>query len=357
MCRAEIVEFTAPDEIAVCNLASISLPRFVGPDGKFDHPLLHRVTKVVARNLNRVIDVTYYPIEEARRSNMRHRPIGIGVQGLADTFAMMRLPYDSETAAALNRAIFETMYHAALEASVDLAREQGPYESWVGSPAEQGKLQFDLWDQADESGAPTGSTGLWDWGVLRRDIAAHGLRNSLLLAPMPTASTAQILGNNEAFEAYTSNIYTRRTLAGEFVCVNRHLVRDLLRLGLWSKDTKDRIIGANGSVQDIDEIPADVRALYKTVWEIKQKVLIDLAADRGVFVCQSQSLNLYMRDPTFRKLSSAHFHSWTRGLKTAVYYLHTQAAASAVQVTLPAQSTQTTSKKTEEAPECVMCSS
>jgi len=324
----EIVEYTAPDEIAVCNLASICLPKFVRDQDKtFDFAFLHHVTKVVTRNLDRVIDVTYYPVPEAKKSNERHRPIGIGVQGMADVFMMLDMPYDSIEAMELNRDIFETMYHAALEASCERARELGTYETYPGSPASQGILQYDLWDKK-----PSGR--MWDFESLKTQIAKYGLRNSLLLAPMPTATTSQIMGNNETFEPYTSNIYVRRTLAGEFIVVNKHLVKDLMASGLWSLDMKNKIIASNGSVQEIHEIPDNLRAKYKTAWEIKQKVLIDMAADRGAFVCQSQSLNLFVGKPTVSKLSSMHFYAWKKGLKTGMYYLRTQPAAEPVKFTI-----------------------
>jgi ribonucleoside-diphosphate reductase alpha subunit len=335
------------------NLASVCLPRFVDGD-QFDFRGLHAVIKTMTRNLNRVIDVTYYPLEDARRSNLRHRPIGIGVQGLADVFALMRVPFDSEAARTLNLHIFETMYHAALEESCQLAQEQGVYSSWKGSPAQQGLLQFDLWSKADGDG-PEYSMGLWNWGVLRKDIALYGLRNSLLLAPMPTASTAQINGNAESTEPYTSNIYTRKTLAGDFVCINTHLVKDLLALGLWNKQVKDAIIRDGGSVQRLENVPSDIKALYKTAWELKQRVLIDLAADRGRFICQSQSLNLFFQEPTFRKLTSAHMYSWKAGLKGANYYIRTQAAAKPVQVTLAPDTAERSGFDANEP--CLVCSS
>lgn len=321
----EIMEYSSPDEVAVCNLASLALPRFVR-DGRFDHQRLFEVTCEITRNLNRVIDHNYYPVEEARRSNLRHRPVGIGVQGLADVFMMLRLPYDSELARMLNREIFETIYFAALTASKDLARQEGPYESFAGSPLSEGLFQFDLWN------VPPGER--WDWEGLRAEIRRYGARNSLLVAPMPTASTSQILGNNECFEPYTSNIYTRRVLSGEFIVVNKHLLKDLLDLGLWNADMKNRLLAAGGSVQAIEGIPDDIKALYKTVWEIRQRVLIDMAADRGAFICQSQSLNLFVDQPTPGRLTSMHFYAWKKGLKTGMYYLRTQAASRAVQFTV-----------------------
>lgn len=328
----EIVEYTSPDEIAVCNLASVCLPQFVSSqDGRFDFGKLHSVVKQVTWNLDRVIDRTYYPIPEAERSNKRHRPIGIGIQGLADVFMMMKMDFEGAQAKKLNRDIFETMYHAAVEASCDRAESLGPYETFHGSPAAQGLLQFDLWN--DKPG-----TARYDWQALKYRVAFSGLRNSLLLAPMPTASTSQIMGNNEAFEPYTSNIYLRRTLAGEFIVVNKHLVRDLVDLGLWNESTKNQIIKSQGSVQGIPEIPDELKPIYKTAWEMKQKSLIDMAADRGAFVCQSQSLNLFMAQPTFSKLSSMHFYAWKRGLKTGMYYLRTKPAAMPVQFTIDPKS-------------------
>ena len=322
---SEVVEYTAPDEVAVCTLGSLSLPAFVR-DGTFDFAALAAATRVLARNLDRVIDVNFYPVEEARTSNVRHRPLGIGVQGLQDVFFEPRLPYESAEAAALNRAIFEAIYFAACEASCQLAREVGPHPSYPGSPASRGLLQPDLWG-ATPSDA-------WDWAGLRASVAAHGLRNSLLVAPMPTASTAQLLGNTEAFEPITSNIYSRRTLAGEFVVVNARLVRDLVERGLWTREVKDAIVAAGGSVQRVQGVPDDLKALYKTAWEMSMRALIDLAADRGPFVCQSQSLNLFKAQPTDAELTSMHVHAWRRGLKTGVYYLRTLPAARAVQITV-----------------------
>jgi ribonucleoside-diphosphate reductase alpha chain len=321
----EIMEYTAPDEVAVCNLASVALPKFVN-DGEFDHDKLFEITYQVTKNLNRIIDRNYYPIPEARNSNMRHRPIGIGVQGLADAFILMRYPFDSEEARQLNKDIFETLYYAACTASKDLAKEEGAYETFAGSPASKGILQFDMWNVEPSS--------RWEWDILKEEIKAHGLRNSLLLAPMPTASTAQILGNNECFEPYTSNIYTRRVLAGEFIIVNKHLLRDLNSLGLWNEDMKNRIIAANGSIQNIEEIPENLRALYRTAWEIPQRALIDMSADRGAFICQSQSLNVFMENVNTGKLTSMHFHAWKKGLKTGMYYLRTKAATDAIKFTV-----------------------
>jgi ribonucleoside-diphosphate reductase alpha chain len=329
----EIIEYTAPDEVAVCNLASVALPKYV-KNGTFDHDKLFEVTYQVTRNLNRIIDRNYYPIPEARNSNMRHRPIGLGVQGLADVFILMRQPFDSDEARALNREIFETIYYAACTASKDMAKEEGAYESFKGSPASEGKLQFDLWGVTP--------TDRWEWSVLKEEIKEHGLRNSLLLAPMPTASTAQILGNNECFEPYTSNIYTRRVLSGEFIIVNKHLLRDLTKLGLWDDDMKNRIISANGSIQNINEIPDNLKALYRTAWEIPQRALIDMSADRGAFICQSQSLNVFMENVNTAKLTSMHFYAWKQGLKTGMYYLRTKAATDAIKFTVD--------KKYKEAP-------
>ena len=321
----EIIEYTSPDEVAVCNLGSIALPKFV-EKGKFDHDKLFEVTYQLTRNLNRVIDQNYYPIPEARRSNMRHRPIGIGVQGLADAFILMRHPFDSVEAKVLNREIHETIYYAAMTASKDLAKEEGPYETYAGSPISQGVFQFDMWGVKPSD--------RWEWEALRQEVKQYGVRNSLLLAPMPTASTAQILGNNECFEPYTSNIYTRRVLSGEFVVVNKYLLRDLVKLGLWGEELKNKIVAANGSIQHIPEIPQNLKDLYKTAWEISQKVIIDMAADRGAFICQSQSLNIFMENANFGKLTSMHFYSWKAGLKTGMYYLRTKAATDAIKFTV-----------------------
>jgi ribonucleoside-diphosphate reductase alpha chain len=324
----EIMEFTSADEVAVCNLASLALPRFVN-EGKFDFDKLYEVTYHVTRNLNRIIDNNYYPVEEAKRSNLRHRPIGLGIQGLADVFILLRLPFESDLAKVLNKNIFETIYFAAMTASKDMAIEQGAYETFAGSPLSKGQFQFDLWNVQPSN--------RYDWDALRAEVVKHGVRNSLLVAPMPTASTSQILGNNECFEPYTSNIYVRRVLSGEFIIVNKHLLKDLVQLGLWNDTMKNKIIAANGSIQHINEIPADIKALYKTVWEIKQRTLIDMAADRGAFICQSQSLNLFVDAPTVAKLTSMHFYAWKQGLKTGMYYLRTQAAAQAVQFTVEKQ--------------------
>jgi ribonucleoside-diphosphate reductase alpha chain len=333
----EIIEYTSKDEVAVCNLASISLPAFVTANGKeFDFDALAAVAGLVTKNLDRVIDITFYPIPEAANSNKKHRPIGIGVQGLQDVFFKLRMPFDSPEARALNAAIFEAIYYGACLASVELALANGPYETWAGSPAEGGKLQFDLWGV---------TPALWPekWDVLKMDIAAHGMRNSLLVAPMPTASTSQLLGNTECIEPITSNIYSRRTLAGEFIVLNKYLVDDLMARDLWTPAVRDAIVANDGSVQDVAGIPADVKALYKTCWELSQKVLIDMAADRGAFVCQSQSLNLFVASPSFVKLSSMHFYAWRAGLKSSNYYLRVKPAAKAVQITVPSE-------------ECVACS-
>lgn len=323
----EIIEYTSKDEVAVCNLASLALPKFVTDDGKFDHQKLYEITKVVTRNLNKVIDVNYYPVEEARNSNMRHRPIGLGVQGLADAFIMLRMPFDSEEARRLNEDIFETIYFGAMEASMELAKVQGPYETFKGSPVSKGIFQFDMWGVNPKSGR-------WNWEQLKQDVKKHGVRNSLLLAPMPTASTSQILGNNECFEPYTSNIYTRRTLSGEFIIANKHLMKDLIDLGLWNETMRQKLIATNGSVQPIPEIPQNIKDIYKTVWEISQKAIIDMSADRGAYICQSQSLNIHLKDPNFGKLTSMHFYAWKKGLKTGMYYLRSTAAADAIKFTL-----------------------
>jgi ribonucleoside-diphosphate reductase alpha chain len=322
----EIVEFTSPDEVAVCNLASVALPMFVN-DEKFDFANLNKVVQVMCRNLNKVIDINHYPVKEAAYSNLRHRPIGIGVQGLADAFMKMRYPFDSPEAFKLNRDIFETIYFASLTASKDLAKKLGPYATYAGSPVSKGILQFDMW-------GVTPSSGLWDWTALRAEIKEHGVRNSLLVAPMPTASTSQILGNVEAFEPQTSNLYVRRTLAGEFVCVSRHLLADLVKRGLWTPELKNKLIAHNGSVQRIDEIPRDLKDLYKTVWEISQKHIINMAVARGAFIDQSQSLNIHINDATYSKLTAMHFHGWESGLKTGMYYLRTKPAVDAIKFTV-----------------------
>lgn len=325
----EIIEYTSPDEVAVCNLASLSLPRYV-IDGTFNHEKLYEVSYQATLNLNRIIDNNYYPVEEAKNSNMRHRPIGLGVQGLADAFILLKMPFESEEAKQLNKDIFETIYFAAMTASADLAEKEGPYETFKGSPLSKGQFQFDLWGVQPESNR-------WDWDALRKRVIKTGVRNSLLMAPMPTASTSQILGNNECFEPYTSNIYTRRVLSGEFVVVNKHLLKDLVELNLWNSKMKDAIILANGSVQDIEAIPQHIKDLYKTVWEIKMRNVIDMAADRGAYICQSQSLNLFISSPTAAKLTSMHFYSWKKGLKTGMYYLRTQAATQAVKFSVESQ--------------------
>jgi len=324
----EIMEYTSSDEVAVCNLASIALPMFV-KDGEFDHKALFKVTKRVTRNLNKVIDRNYYPIKEAENSNMRHRPVGLGIQGLADTFILLRLPFTSDEAKKLNQEIFETMYFASLTASMEMAREEGPYSSYEGSPISEGVFQYQMWGIKDEE-----LSGRWNWSGLRKDIKKHGVRNSLLMAPMPTASTSQILGNNECFEPYTSNIYTRRVLSGEFIVVNKHLLEDLYNLGLWNEELKQEIMRSNGSIQGIEAIPDDIKELYKTVWEMSMKDIIDMARHRGYFIDQSQSLNLFMENANFAKLTSMHFYAWKSGLKTGMYYLRTKAAADAIKFTL-----------------------
>ena len=333
----EIIEYTNKDETAVCNLASIALPKYVNKETKkFDYEKLHEVTKIVTKNLNRVIDRNFYPVETAKRSNMRHRPIGLGVQGLADVFILCGLPFDCEESRLMNAHIFETIYHAALESSSELAEIDGSYETFNGSPASEGILQPDMWE------GETKFSGRYDWDAMRERVKTKGLRNSLLLAPMPTASTAQILGNNECFEPYTTNIYLRRTIAGEFVVVNNHLVNDLKKRGLWSKEMKDLMVKAGGSIQNIVDIPDDIKILYKTVWEISQKCIIDMAADRGHFIDQSQSMNLFIESPTMSKLSSMHMYAWKSGLKTGMYYLRSKAKARPIQFSLE--------------PDCVACS-
>jgi len=323
----EIIQYTSPDEVAVCNLASLALPKFVTEEGTFDHKKLYDITKVATRNLNKVIDINYYPVEEARTSNMRHRPIGLGVQGLADVFIMLRMPFESEEARGLNEDIFETIYFAAMEASMEEAKIHGAYETFKGSPVSKGIFQFDMWNVTPKSNR-------WNWEQLKQDVKKHGVRNSLLVAPMPTASTSQILGNNECFEPYTSNVYTRRTLSGEFIVANKHLMRDLHSLGLWSETMRQKLIAANGSVQNITEIPQNIKDIYKTVWEISQKSIIDMSADRGAYICQSQSLNIHLTNANFGKLTSMHFYAWKKGLKTGMYYLRTNAAADAIKFTV-----------------------
>jgi len=326
----EIIQYTSANEIAVCNLASIALPNYVNMDTKsFDHYKLTEVVYYIVSALNSIIDRNYYPVQEARVSNERHRPIGIGVQGLADTFLKLRLPFDSPEAKLLNRDIFETIYYAAVQRSVDEAKRLGPYETFKGSPASKGILQPDMWNVKPSD--------RWNWDQLRKDVMEFGMRNSLLIAPMPTASTSQILGFNECFEPFTSNIYSRRVLAGEFTIVNRYLIDDLLKLGLWDEDMKNRIIAEGGSVQNINEIPNELKTLYRTVWEIKQKDLLDMAADRGAFIDQSQSLNVFMAVPTRAKVTSMHFYGWKKGLKTGMYYLRTKPATTAIQFTVDQQ--------------------
>lgn len=335
----EILEYTSEDEIAVCNLASISLPMFI-ENGQFNHKLLYDVTKRVTRNLNKVIDRNYYPVKEAENSNMRHRPVGLGVQGLADAFIMLRLPFTSDEAKQLNQEIFETLYFAAVTASMEMAKEEGAYSTFKGSPISEGLFQYNLWGLKDED-----LSGRWNWASLRKEVMQHGVRNSLLVAPMPTASTSQILGNNEAFEPYTSNIYTRRVLSGEFIVVNKHLLEDLVQRGLWNEEIKQEIMRHNGSVQNIDEIPADLKELYKTVWEMSMKDIIDMSRHRGYFIDQSQSLNLFMQDANYAKLTSMHFYAWQSGLKTGMYYLRTKSAVDAIKFTL------NNDKKLEKIPE------
>eukprot|EP01017_Pseudomicrothorax_dubius_P009954 TRINITY_DN13491_c0_g1_i1.p1 TRINITY_DN13491_c0_g1~~TRINITY_DN13491_c0_g1_i1.p1 ORF type:complete len:662 (+),score=151.42 TRINITY_DN13491_c0_g1_i1:77-1987(+) len=322
----EIIEYTAPDEVAVCNLASINLSRFVREDGTYDFDELMRVTRVVTRNLNKIIDLNFYPVPEARKSNMRHRPIGIGVQGFADALMKLKLGFESEKAAQLNEKIFEAIYYAAVSESIAISRVEGSYASFAGSPASQGRLQFDMWGKTPRNG--------FDWDSIKADLARYGMRNSLLIAPMPTASTSQILGNNESFEPYTSNVYIRRVLAGEFVCVNPHLVQELIRRGIWTPLVKNKIIAANGSIQSITELPQDIKEIYKTVWEVSQKTIIDLALGRAPFIDQSQSLNIHLSEPTYSKIVSMHFYAWKAGLKTGMYYLRSRPAADAIKFTV-----------------------
>ncbi|MEY4658920.1 MAG: ribonucleoside-diphosphate reductase subunit alpha [Crocinitomicaceae bacterium] len=345
----EIIEYTAPDEVAVCNLASIALPKYVTEEGSFDHDKLFEVTYQATLNLNRIIDENFYPVEAAKNSNLRHRPIGLGVQGLADAFIMMGLPFESDEARALNREVFETIYFASMSASKDLAKVEGPYETIKGSPVSKGIFQFDMWGVTP--------TNRWEWDVLKEEVKKYGVRNSLLLAPMPTASTAQILGNNECFEPYTSNIYTRRVLSGEFIIVNKHLLKDLVREGLWNKDMRQKIMTANGSIQNINEIPQRLKDLYKTAWEISQKAIIDQAADRGAYICQSQSLNIFMENANFGKLTSMHFYGWEKGLKTGMYYLRTKAATDAIKFTVEKTVVEEpTAKSLEEQAAAIACS-
>jgi ribonucleoside-diphosphate reductase alpha chain len=322
----EIIEYTAPDEVAVCNLASLALPKYVTENGTFDHDKLFEVTYQATLNLNKIIDENYYPVEEAKNSNLRHRPIGLGVQGLADTYILMGYPFESTEASALNQEIFETIYFASMTASKDLAKSLGAYTTYKGSPVSKGIFQFDMWGVTP--------TKRWEWNELKSEVKKHGVRNSLLLAPMPTASTAQILGNNECFEPYTSNIYTRRVLSGEFIIVNKHLLKDLVKEGLWNMSMRQKIMSANGSVQQIPEIPQKLKDLYKTAWEIPQRAIIDQAAGRGAFICQSQSLNIFLENANFAKLTSMHFYGWKKGLKTGMYYLRTKAATDAIKFTL-----------------------
>ncbi|TMW55709.1 hypothetical protein Poli38472_010591 [Pythium oligandrum] len=349
----EVIEYTDSDEVAVCNLASIALPKFVGEDGKYDFQKLYQVTKMVTKNLNKVIDINYYPIPEAKKSNMRHRPIGLGVQGLADTFILMNYAFESDEARELNKHIFETLYFGAMEASMELAEVHGPYETFAGSPVSKGIFQFDMW-------GVTPSSGMWDWNALKAQVMEHGVRNSLLLAPMPTASTAQILGNNESIEPFTTNMYNRRVLAGEFTIVNKYLMKELIELGIWTPEVRNQILHDHGSVQNVRVIPQPVKDKYKTVWEIKQKAVLDMAADRGAFICQSQSLNVHIAEPTISKLTSMHFYAWKKGLKTGMYYLRTQPKANAIQFTVDKAAIQR-QQQAEQVPEpeeeeCAMCS-
>lgn len=356
----EIIEYTAPDEIAVCNLASLALPKFINENGEFDHKKLYEVTYQVTLNLNKVIDENFYPVEAAKNSNLRHRPIGLGVQGLADAFILLGYPFESKEAKKLNKELFETIYFAAMTASKDLAIQDGPYSSFKGSPVSKGIFQFDHWGVTPSN--------RWDWKQLKEEVVQHGVRNSLLMAPMPTASTAQILGNNECFEPYTSNIYTRRVLSGEFIIVNKHLLKDLVKEGLWNPEMRQKIMAANGSVQNIPEIPEKLKELYKTAWEISQKAILDQAADRGAYICQSQSLNIFMENANFGKLTSMHFYGWEKGLKTGMYYLRTKAATDAIKFTIDKrvveeQITQTDEEKKaavacslENPDSCEMCS-
>jgi ribonucleoside-diphosphate reductase alpha chain len=344
----EIIEYTAPDEIAVCNLASLALPKFITEDGQFDHDKLFEITYQVTLNLNRVIDENYYPVEAAKNSNLRHRPIGLGVQGLADAYILMGYPFESDEARKLNRELFETIYFAAMTASKDLAIQDGPYSTFKGSPVSKGVFQFDHWGATPSS--------RWEWDVLKEEVKKHGVRNSLLLAPMPTASTAQILGNNECFEPYTSNIYTRRVLSGEFIIVNKHLLKDLVKEGLWNPEMRQKIMAANGSVQNITEIPERIKNLYKTAWEISQKAILDQAADRGAYICQSQSLNIFMENANFGKLTSMHFYGWEKGLKTGMYYLRTKAATDAIKFTIDKRVVEEPTQTEEEIQAQIACS-
>ena len=335
----EIIEYTAPDEVAVCNLASLALPKYVTNEKTFDHDKLFEVTYQATVNLNRIIDENYYPVEEARHSNMRHRPIGLGVQGLADAFILMGFPFESEDARKLNSEIFETIYYASMMASKDLSKEFGPYETYEGSPVSNGTFQFDMWGVTPSN--------RWEWDLLKKEVKTHGVRNSLLLAPMPTASTAQILGNNECFEPYTSNVYTRRVLSGEFIIVNKHLLKDLVKEGLWNDEMRQRIMAENGSIQNIESVPQRIKDLYKTAWETKQKDILDMAADRGAYICQSQSLNIFMENANFGKLTSMHFYGWEKGLKTGMYYLRTKAATDAIKFTVDKSAVKSSMSKDE----------
>ena len=347
----EIIEYTAPDEVAVCNLASLALPKYVTNEKTFDHDKLFEVTYQATVNLNRIIDENYYPVEEARNSNMRHRPIGLGVQGLADAFILMGFPFESEDARKLNSEIFETIYYASMMASKDLSKEFGPYETYEGSPVSNGTFQFDMWGVTPSN--------RWEWDLLKKEVKTHGVRNSLLLAPMPTASTAQILGNNECFEPYTSNVYTRRVLSGEFIIVNKHLLKDLVKEGLWNDEMRQRIMAENGSIQNIESVPQRIKDLYKTAWEISQKAIIDMAADRGAYICQSQSLNIFMENANFGKLTSMHFYGWEKGLKTGMYYLRTKAATDAIKFTVDKSAVKSSMSKDENIAEqqaAIVCS-
>ncbi len=339
----EIMEYTAKDEVAVCNLASIAVPMFVEENKEgvkfFNHKKLYKVTKKITRNLDTVIDRNYYPVKEAENSNFRHRPVGLGIQGLADAFIMLRMPFTSDEAKKLNEEIFETIYFAAVTSSMEMAKAKEPYSTYEGSPMSQGEFQFNMWGVSEDD-----LSGRWDWKSLRKEVKKNGVRNSLLVAPMPTASTSQILGNNEAFEPYTSNIYTRRVLSGEFIVVNKHLLEDLVELGLWNNEMKENIMRANGSIQHIDVIPQELKELYKTVWELSMKDIIDMSRQRGYFIDQSQSLNLFMQDANYSKLTSMHFYAWKSGLKTGMYYLRTKSAVNAIQFTL------SNKKKVEDAP-------
>jgi ribonucleoside-diphosphate reductase alpha chain len=351
---SEIIEYSDENETAVCNLASIGLPAFV-KDGEFDYETLHKVAKIVTYNLNRIIDVNYYPIEKTRVSNMRHRPIGIGVQGLADVFMMMGHPFLSDEAREINRRIFETIYHGAVESSMEIAITDGPYSTFSGSPASKGQLQFDLWLKTGSGDQP--NSGRYDWSALKTQVMEHGMRNSLLLAPMPTASTSQILGYNECIEPITSNIYSRRTIAGEFIMANKYLMRDLISMDLWTEEIKNNIIANNGSIQQIEIIPEDIRNKYKTVWELPMRGLIDMAADRGIYICQSQSLNLWLEDPNYNTLTSMHFYSWAKGLKTGIYYLRRRGKHQAQQFTIEPKKNAADQNEEENDHICEMCSS